>query len=46
MGDYETRSYVAWHRHMLLVIVAFLFVLEARILSQKKAVHYAKAKDA
>ena len=30
MSDYETRSYTAWHRHMLLVMIAFLFVLEVR----------------
>ena len=36
MGDYETRSFTAWHRHMLLVMVAFLFVLEVRKLFQKK----------
>jgi SRSO17 transposase len=36
MSDYETRSYVAWHRHMLLVMVAFLFVLEVRLMFQKK----------
>ena len=36
MSDYETRSYIAWHRHMLLVMVAFLFVLEVRQLFLKK----------
>ena len=36
MGDYETRSYVAWRRHMLLVMVAYFFVLEVRFLFQKK----------
>jgi SRSO17 transposase len=36
MRDYETRSYVAWHRHMLLVMIAYLFVLEVRLLFQKK----------
>ena len=36
MADYETRSYVAWHRHMLLVMIAFLFVLEVRLMFQKK----------
>ena len=41
MGDYETRSYLAWHRHMLLVMVAFLFVLEVRWLFKKK-IHPAK----
>lgn len=36
MSDYETRSYTAWHRHMLLVMVAYLFVLEVRKQFQKK----------
>jgi SRSO17 transposase len=36
MSDYETRSYAAWHRHMLLVMVAYLFVLEVRQMFQKK----------
>lgn len=36
MADYETRSYVGWHRHMLLVMVAHLFVLEVRHRFQKK----------
>ena len=38
MSDYETRSFPAWHRHMLLVMVAFLFVLEVRQLFQKKTI--------
>ena len=36
MADYETRSYIAWHRHMLLVMVAHLFVVEVRQQFQKK----------
>jgi SRSO17 transposase len=36
MKDYETRSYVAWHRHMLLVMLAHLFVLEVRFSFLKK----------
>lgn len=36
MADYETRSYLGWHRHMLLVMVAHLFVLEVRKQFQKK----------
>ena len=36
MSDYETRSYSGWHRHMLLVMVAHLFVLEVRKQFQKK----------
>jgi SRSO17 transposase len=30
MTHYETRSYRAWHRHMLLVMVAQLFVMVLR----------------
>lgn len=36
MSDYETRSYLGWHRHMLLVMAAHLFVLEVRKKFQKK----------
>jgi len=36
MGHYETRSYIGWHRHMLLVMVAHLFVLEIRHRFKKK----------
>ena len=36
MGHYETRSYVSWHRHMLFVMIASLFVLEVRCKFQKK----------
>jgi len=36
MADYETRSFVGWNRHMLLVMVAYLFVLEVRSLFVKK----------
>ena len=36
MDHYETRSYVGWHRHMLLVMVAHLFVLEVRFKFVKK----------
>ena len=36
MDHYETRSYIGWHRHMLLVMVAHLFVLEVRHRFQKK----------
>ncbi|MEW6242782.1 MAG: hypothetical protein AB1497_00625 [Bacillota bacterium] len=27
MGHYETRSYLAWYRHMLFVMIAHLFTL-------------------
>jgi SRSO17 transposase len=36
MSDYETRSYIAWHRHMLLVMLAHLFLLEVRHKFKKK----------
>jgi len=36
MGQYETRSYIGWHRHMLFVMIAHLFVFEVRCLFQKK----------
>jgi len=36
MADYETRSYLGWHRHMLLVMVAHLFALEVRHKFKKK----------
>lgn len=36
MSHYETRSYKGWHRHMLLVMVAHLFVLEVRHQFKKK----------
>lgn len=36
MSHYETRSYIGWHRHMLLVMVAHQFVLEVRYQFQKK----------
>ncbi len=31
MGHYETRSYKAWHRHMLFVMMAHLFTLMLRL---------------
>jgi len=31
MTHYETRTYVAWHRHMLMVMIAHLFTLYLRI---------------
>ena len=36
MSHYETRSYLGWYRHMLLVMVAHLFVIEVRYHFQKK----------
>jgi len=38
MDHYETRSYIGWHRHMLLVMVAHLFVLEVRHQFVKKKI--------
>ena len=35
MKDYETRSWVAWHRHMLYVFIAHLFVTELRFKFKK-----------
>ena len=31
MGHYETRSWRAWHRHMLFVLIAHLFVTKMRL---------------
>ena len=38
MDQYETRSYVGWYRHMLLVMVAHLFVMKVRFYFKKKLV--------
>ena len=35
MADYETRSWTAWHRHMLYVFVAHLFTIELRMMFKK-----------
>ena len=35
MGHYETRSYRAWYRHMLFVMMAHLFTLSLRLLFKK-----------
>ena len=37
MADYETRSWPAWHRHMLYVFIAHLFTLELRLKFKKNA---------
>lgn len=37
MTHYETRSYQAWHRHMLFVMIAQLFVTRLRNFFKKKA---------
>lgn len=39
MSHYETRTYTAWHRHMLMVMIAHLFTLLLR-LSYKKTLYY------
>ncbi|MEW6523053.1 MAG: hypothetical protein AB1445_05690 [Bacillota bacterium] len=36
MDHYETRSWPAWHRHMLYVFLALLFLLELRCQFVKK----------
>ena len=35
MADYETRSWTAWHRHMLYVFFAHLFTMELRLKFKK-----------
>lgn len=37
MGDYEARSWTAWHRHMLLVFIAHLFITELRLRFKKNS---------
>lgn len=47
MGHYETRSYQAWHRHMLFVMMAHLFTLVLRIHFKKNGcVNYADGQKA
>ena len=42
MAHYETRSYQAWHRHMLFVMIAHLFVTILRdFLKKIRCSHYA-----
>jgi SRSO17 transposase len=36
MGQCESRSWNSWHRHMILVFVAYLFILELRFKFAKK----------
>jgi len=36
MGHCESRSWNSWHRHMILVFVAYLFILELRLKFVKK----------
>lgn len=35
MGHYETRSWLAWYRHMLFVFIAHLFTIEVRLRFKK-----------
>lgn len=35
MAHYETRTYRAWHRHMLMVMIAHLFTLRLRLAYKK-----------
>lgn len=39
MGDYEHRSWQAWHRHMTFVFIAQLFLLRLRHKFKKKPLH-------
>jgi SRSO17 transposase len=41
MGDYEHRSWPAWHRHMTYVFLAQLFLLRIRHLLKKNSSHNA-----
>jgi SRSO17 transposase len=42
MTHYETRSYPAWHRHMLLVMIAQLFVTILRNFFAEREIHMTK----
>jgi len=35
MADYQVRKWSGWHRHMAMVALAGLFVMEERILNQE-----------
>jgi SRSO17 transposase len=37
MADYQMRQWVGWHRHMAMVALAGLFVMEERMLSGKRS---------
>jgi len=41
MSHYETRSYIAWHRHMLLVMIAHLFTIHLRLVYKKTLYYHA-----
>jgi SRSO17 transposase len=36
MGDYEHRSWPAWHRHMMYVFLGLHFLLRLRLRNKKK----------
>lgn len=40
MGDYEHRSWPAWHRHMMYVFLAFHFLLRLRLHNKKKSIDH------
>jgi len=44
MTHYETRTYPAWHRHMLMVMIAHLFTLKLRLTLKKSLYHNADGK--
>ena len=41
MSHYETRTYMAWHRHMLMVMIAHFFTLRLRIVFKKTLYYHA-----
>lgn len=45
MGHYETRSWRAWHRHMLFVMMAHLFTMILRIYFKKNSCYFDYADD-
>jgi SRSO17 transposase len=40
MADYESRSWIAWHRHMIYVFLAFLFLLIIQNRFKKNSSNY------
>ena len=40
MGDYEHRSWPAWHRHMMYVFLALHFLLRLRLHNKKKSIDH------
>lgn len=35
MGDYQVRSWIGWHHHMAMVLLAMLFMTEERLLHKE-----------